>query len=110
SGTIADGLGSSGSLTVDGAGSTWTSNGYLVVGYSGAGTLSITNGGKVSDQYSSIGINTTSISTVSVDGIGSTWTNGGPLFIGESGIGTLHITNGGAVTNDDAYLGENAGS
>ncbi|MER9137988.1 autotransporter outer membrane beta-barrel domain-containing protein [Mesorhizobium sp. M0830] len=108
SGIIADGLGSSGSLTVDGAGSTWTSNGYLVVGNSGAGTLSITNGGKVSDQYSSIGVNTMSTGTVSVDG--STWTNSGPLFIGESGTGTLDITNGGVVTNSDAYLGMNAGS
>ncbi|MBR1212100.1 autotransporter domain-containing protein [Bradyrhizobium sp. JYMT SZCCT0180] len=40
--------GSTGTVTVDGAGSAWTNSGYLHVGYSGAGTLTIANGGAVS--------------------------------------------------------------
>ena len=36
--------GSSGTATVTGAGSKWTNNSYLYVGYSGKGTLSITDG------------------------------------------------------------------
>ena len=37
--------GSTGTVTVDGTGSTWTNSGDLYVGYSGSGTLNITNGG-----------------------------------------------------------------
>jgi T5SS/PEP-CTERM-associated repeat protein len=37
--------GSNGTVTVDGAGSTWTNSASLVVGDSGMGTLNITNGG-----------------------------------------------------------------
>ncbi len=40
--------GSTGEVTVDGAGSTWTNSNNLRVGYSGNGTLNITNGGLVS--------------------------------------------------------------
>ena len=43
-------------VTVDGAGSTWTNSGDLYVGnYYGSGTLSITNGGSVSNANGYIG-------------------------------------------------------
>ena len=41
--------GSSGTVTVDGAGSTWTNLGDLSVGKTGSGTLSISSGGAVSN-------------------------------------------------------------
>ena len=40
--------GSAGTATVDGAGSTWTNGSDLTIGYSGSGTLNITDGGAVS--------------------------------------------------------------
>ena len=40
--------GGSGSVTVDGAGSTWTNSGTLKIGDAGTGTLTISNGGTVS--------------------------------------------------------------
>ena len=40
--------GRTGTVTVDGAGSSWTNSGSLFVGYSGTGTLTIANGGAVS--------------------------------------------------------------
>ena len=40
--------GSVGVVSVDGFGSTWNNSNNLYVGYSGSGTLSITNGGSVS--------------------------------------------------------------
>jgi len=46
-GSIGDGAGSTGMVTVDGTGSTWTNGGTLSVGNSGSGTLNITNGGIV---------------------------------------------------------------
>ena len=39
---------STGTVTIDGAGSTWTNRDYLHVGYQGDGTLNIQNGGAVS--------------------------------------------------------------
>lgn len=91
--------GSTGTATVDGAGSAWTSSSTLVVGYSGTGTLTIQNGGKASNVgHAFLGNNAGSTGTLTVDGAGSSWTNSGVLVVGESGTGTLTIANGGAVS------------
>ena len=87
--------GSSGTVTVDSAGSTWTNNSDLTVGYYGNGTLAITSGGTASSSNSYIGRAYDSTGHVSVDGIGSTWTNSDDLYVGREGIGTLAITGGG---------------
>ena len=73
--------GSTGIVTVDGAGSTWTNSSNLFVGRSGNGTLNITNGGDVSNSDGYIGRYSDSTGEVIVDGIGSTWTNSGNLYI-----------------------------
>ena len=46
---LGDDRGSIGAATVDGAGSNWTSGGNLSIGNSGNGTLTIRNGGVVSN-------------------------------------------------------------
>ena len=97
--------GSTGTATIDGAGSTWTigANGSLCVGYCGAGVLKITNGGTVSGGNNSsagIGGNVGASGTAAVDGTGSTWTVGsGGLWVGQPGGGTLAVTNGGKVSS-----------
>ena len=48
-GIIAVNAGSTGAVTVDGAGSSWTNSGSLYVGSGGSGTLTIRNGGAVSN-------------------------------------------------------------
>ena len=48
-GIIADNVGSTGTATVDGAGSSWTNSGDFYVGHDGNGTLTISNGGAVSN-------------------------------------------------------------
>ena len=53
-------------MTVDGAGSTWANSGYLYVGYSGAGTLTIRNGGAVSALALSIANQTGSSGTLNI--------------------------------------------
>jgi T5SS/PEP-CTERM-associated repeat protein len=91
--------GSTGVVTVDGIGSTWTNGSGIDVGSSGDGTLNITGGGDVSDGYDSrIGHRSGSVGVVTVDGTGSTWTIGQYLDVGRDGDGTLNITGGGAVT------------
>ncbi len=119
-GYIGGSLGSTGAVTVDGAGSTWTILRSFYVGNSGSGTLNITNGGSVSSSYSSyyngtylghnsayIGCNSGSTGTVTVSGSGSTWTtNGVYLHVGYSGNGTLNVTDGGSVISSSmTYVG-----
>ena len=88
-----------GTVTVDGPGSNWTTTGDLQVGDSGTGAMSITGGGMVSNNNAEIGNNGTG--TVTVDGPGSTWTNNGFLTVADSGMGTLSITHGAKVSASD---------
>ncbi len=106
--------GSSGSVAVDGLGSTWTNYYGVTVGYNGSGSLSITNGATVSNTWGNcyIGYTTGSWGAVTVDGPGSNWTNNGgsALCVGYSGNGMLSISNGGAVSNSGGYIGAYNGS
>lgn len=107
-------FGSNGVVTVDGAGSSLSTTGflgYLIVGNSGTGTLTVSNGGTVTTGGSAfIGENAGSVGIVTVGGAGSSWT-AGELRVGDSGDGTLTISNGGAVTSSDtAAIGYYAGS
>ena len=70
------------------------------VGHNGNGTLTISNGGTVSNAVGFVGRYSTSTSTATVDGAGSSWTNSSDLLVGYAGNGTLTIRNGGAVSND----------
>jgi outer membrane autotransporter protein len=129
---IGNNAGSQGAVTVTGAGSTWTNNGLLSVGTSGTGTLTIANGGVVSNGGASgfIAYTTGSQGTVIVTGPGSTWNisptdpNGGLRVGGSSlssgflapgpGTGTLTVANGGTVNviggAQTVFVAEPAGS
>jgi T5SS/PEP-CTERM-associated repeat protein/autotransporter-associated beta strand protein len=102
-----------GTVTVDGAGSSWTNSGPLHVGYrtGGNGTLNILNGGAVSNTHSYVGF-FSDTGTVTVDGAGSSWTNFGNLYVGlNSGSnGTLNVQNGGRVRSADVTLGHSGGT
>ncbi len=103
--------GSTGEVTVEGAGSTWTNSAELDIGDSGNGTLNITNGGAVSNFDGTIGAELDSTGTVNVDGAGSMWTNNSSLLVGHDGIGTLNISDGGTVSNAwSGYIGYNSDS
>ncbi|WP_246686004.1 autotransporter domain-containing protein [Mesorhizobium sp. B2-4-6] len=82
----------------------------LSVGYSGTGTLTIQNGGTVTNTFGIIGYGPVSKGTATVDGAGSSWTNSGDLFVGYSGDGTLTVKNGGKVSNNFGSIGGNSGS
>jgi T5SS/PEP-CTERM-associated repeat protein len=99
--------GGTGTLNVDGAGSSWSlPNGILHVGSSGfggpaagTGTVNVTNGATLAPSSAAIGVNG-GTGTVNVNA--STLTTGN-LGVGISGTGTLNITNGG-VGNVSAQL------
>ncbi|QRM29625.1 autotransporter domain-containing protein [Microvirga sp. VF16] len=101
--------GSSGTVTVRGPGSQWSTEGNLSVGNHGTGTLTIEDGGSVHSGTSLIGDNTGSSGTVTVSGAGSRWTTDNILYVGGNGTGTLTIANGGAVSSDVTTLGFNVG-
>lgn len=82
----------------------------LYVGSSGTGTLTISDGGTVSNNYGSIGSNPGSNGTVTVTGTGSTWTNSHSLSVGYGGTGILTISGGGAVSNHLGTIGLVSGS
>jgi T5SS/PEP-CTERM-associated repeat protein len=111
---IGNSVGSQGMVTVTGAGSAWTNSGLLSVGTNGAGTLTIANGGMVSNTNGFIGFATGSQGAVTVTGAGSTWTNSGALFLGRFGAGTLTIADGGTVSvasgTGTAFVANQAGS
>lgn len=115
-GYIGYNTGSYGTVTVTGAGSTWANKGNdLSVGRSGIGTLTIADGGKVSNMYSYLGYELGSSGTATVSGVGSTWASSLSMYVGLNGSGALAIANGGKVsiagyTGQFAIIGCNAGS
>ncbi len=104
SGTIGSSTGSDGTVIVTGTGASWTNASYLYLGASGAATLTIENGGAVSNTYSYISDASGSTSTVTVSGAYSTWTNASYLYLGISGTATLTIADGGAVSDTSGYV------
>ncbi|MBN1589313.1 MAG: hypothetical protein JW888_07345 [Pirellulales bacterium] len=90
--------GSTGTATVLGPGSTWTSTGDFDVGYYGGGRLAIVDGGTVNSNLSNIGYGSASVGAVVVAGTGSTWNSIDQIYVGRDGEGTLTIVNGGTVS------------
>ena len=110
SGYLGLNAGGIGNATVTGAGSTWTNAVHFFVGYGGAGTLTVQDGGKVSNTSGYLGMNAGSVGNAMVAGVGSTWTNSSDLNLGYRGTGTLTVQNGGKVSNSNGYIGYFAGS
>jgi T5SS/PEP-CTERM-associated repeat protein len=107
---IGEGVGSQGTATVTGVGSTWTNSNLLSVGTNGTGTLTIANGGVVSNADGFVGFASGSQGAVTVTGAGSAWASSGTLFVGRGGTGTLSIGNGGVVSSSTGVIGSIAGS
>ncbi len=107
--TLGYNTGSNGEVLVTGNGSTWTSNGQMVLGQMGTGKLSITGGGVVhatnttAINYLGLG-NAGSLNNPNakgeavVSGAGSTWNVAGELVVGNIGTGKLTVGDGGLVT------------
>jgi fibronectin-binding autotransporter adhesin len=95
--------GSTGTATITGPGSRWTSNYSLNVGYSGAGQLRVEAGGQVSTPVGYLGANPGSTVTATITGPGSTWTASKELYVGNSGSGALTVEDGGHVSSETLY-------
>ena len=67
-----------------------TDSGDFYVGYAGSGTLSITNGGSVSNPVTYIGYNSGATGAVALSGAGATWSTGA-TYVGYNGTGTVTV-------------------
>jgi fibronectin-binding autotransporter adhesin len=97
--------GAKGTVTVDGAGSSWTNTGNLLLGYVGTGALNITDGGSVTATSIHAGDYPSGVGTLIVDGSGSTLAVSGVIALGEAGVATMAVSNGAAVSSGSAYIG-----
>ncbi len=108
SGFVALSNGATGTVSVDGAGSSWSMSGNLFVGRSGNGTLNILNGGGVSATETTLGRLAGSTGTLTLSGAGSNL-NTGNLSVGREGFGSFTI-DGGNLSTDVVSLGHDAGA
>ncbi|HET7924341.1 MAG TPA: hypothetical protein VFL30_05545 [Rhodanobacteraceae bacterium] len=90
---------SSGTATIDGAGSIWTSDASLHIGDSGTGVVTVSDGGALVNGEGDLGFNFGSDGTATVTGAGSTWTTNGFFYVGNNGNGTLNVEDGGSVSS-----------
>jgi T5SS/PEP-CTERM-associated repeat protein len=103
--------GATGTVTIDGDGSTWKNDARLFVGFSGNGSMSFLGGAAgISRNEGYIGYNAGSVGTMTVNGIGSQWTTYDYLYTGHNGQGTLNIADGGTVSSGKTTLGAFSGS
>lgn len=105
--TLADGIGASGSVTVDGPSSTWTNTGLLNIGGGGQGQLRLANGGKLINTGTiTVGHGAGSAgSSLILNGAGSALQNNGALFVGNFGSASLSLINKASLTTDGAIIG-----
>ena len=111
---IGENSGSQGTVTVNGAGSPAGSTQWMMpsqalyVGYYGAGTLNITNGGAVGHTDGYLGYTSVHRSRGDRGRRRSMWTNSGSLTVGYSGAGTVTQTGGTVSVGEHLYLGYSA--
>ena len=93
------GYGRTGSITVDGKGSTFDNqNWFTYVGYESGGSLKISNGGTAVVFHPRLGYMTSSAGNVTVEGADSTLSCSNGMTVGFGGGGTFDVLEGGRAT------------
>ncbi len=101
--------GGSGTITVNGVGSTlFNTSSLFIIGLEGPGTLNVEAGAHASSGWFALSAGTGSTGVVTLTGAGSTMN--GTVLVGGVGPGTLDILDGGRFTSDYASFGQNPGS
>jgi T5SS/PEP-CTERM-associated repeat protein len=100
-GNIGSAAGSSGRVSVDGDGTTWTNTDLLIVGDEGDGTLSVTSGALVSSSSIYMAAREDASGAVTVDA--GRLSLAGLLTVGLEGRAAVTILNGGEVSTNSAW-------
>lgn len=90
---------SNGTVTVAGAGSTWSNSADIVVGEFGDGWLTISDGGDVNATSAWVGLEAGAQGRVDIDGAGSALNLNGILSVGVVGAGSMSISGSGTATS-----------
>ncbi|NYT69405.1 autotransporter domain-containing protein [Pusillimonas noertemannii] len=98
-----------GHVEIKGAGSQVSSLGttntdYMAIGYSGEGTLALSEGGSADASTTILGVNNTGIGTLTLDGAGTVARSNNYTMVGYYGTGTATVSNG-ATLRDEAAGG-----
>jgi T5SS/PEP-CTERM-associated repeat protein len=108
-GYIGYSAGATGTATVTGLGSSWTTRNGFYVGYLGNGTLNLQSGGGVGSGIGSgigpiyIGYDQGSTGTVDVTGAGSSFNSASGIYVGHGGTASLTVANGGSATTSTLF-------
>ena len=104
---VGSAAGSTGTVNVSGAGSTWTSPSDITVGNYGYGVLNVLAGGQVTADGVSVGYQDASPGgEVNIDGPGSKLTSTGAFELGYQSTGTMNVTNGAVLDVRDGVDGQ----
>lgn len=105
---VASPAGSTAYLTVtDGANLGGANPPDVYLGYSGNGTLTVSNGGFVHANTTAVGYNDLAVGSAAVSGVTSVWNTDGNFTVGNRGPGTVAVNGGGTVTSGSLLLGAN---
>jgi len=99
-GLVGDSAGSEGIVTIDGAGSSWSTriaSAGMFVGYGGKGTLTVQNGGSVRTNATWLGYWPGSDGKLVVTGAGSSYIDEGDMYVGYGGSGAVEIKDDASV-------------
>ena len=104
------------SATISGTGQATLSGDLLLGQQGGSNSLTVQNGGTLSNVNTFVGDNAASNNLATVKDSGSLWTSSGTFYVGITGSGNqLTVSNGGVVkvdslSNADTVIGTNAGA
>lgn len=90
--------GATGNITVTGTGSQMNNVAGQAIGYQGAGTLLIANGGKVTADHVFLGVFAGSSGTAILTGAGSTWESTYTFTLGNNGQAIVTVANGATLS------------
>ncbi len=109
---VADGVGTTGTVSVEGQDSSLTASGDMVVGNGGQGIFTIAAGGTVTIRGNTVigNLESADASALSINGAGSLLETEGALVVGNMGAATMSIGAGAAVASGTVVIGRHSAS
>ncbi|TQN62162.1 autotransporter domain-containing protein [Agrobacterium tumefaciens] len=109
---VADGVGTTGTVSVEGQDSSLTASGDMVVGNGGQGIFTIAAGGTVTIRGNTVigNLESADASALNINGAGSLLETEGALVVGNMGAATMSIGAGAAVASGTVVIGRHSAS
>lgn len=107
---VGDASGTTGSINVIGQGSSLNSNNVIILGFLGAGELTIADGGQVTGYQLYLGNTQQGVGTATISGAGSAWNGQHGVWVGQFGTGTLNLSDGGRINDNSLQIAYDTGT